>query len=85
MTDQPIVVSENGAGTQIMSGVRSLVTAGVSWAVGKGYFDAATGSQVVSALVIILPLVWSQVATHLKHQKLVTTAQYAPDYVAQVK
>lgn len=83
--DKPITVNASALPDQAMTAVRSLLLAGVSWAVGRGYLDAAAGSQLVAGLVVLLPMGWNLYVSTRKHTKALTMAEASPNYVAVVK
>ena len=89
MTDfQPaprIEVSASAMPSQVMSLVRDAVGLGTAWAIGAGYIDAATGTQIVGFAIIVGNVIWRQYVTKRTHTKLVTAADAAPASVAVVR
>lgn len=89
MTDytpgEPIEVTQSPIPSHIMSTVRDLIGYGTAWAVGKGYVDAVTGTQIGGVLTIIVVWAWRQYVTSRTHSKLVTAAHAAPNAIAVVK
>lgn len=81
----PMEVNASAVPTQIMSLVRDGLLGLSAWAVGKGYIDAATGTQIASVGLIIFTIIWRQYGVRKTHTKLVVAAAAAPNAVARVK
>jgi hypothetical protein len=79
------VVDSNSTAGQLMSLLRSLLLGAAAWAVGRGYIDEATGSSIVGVLLIVAPIVWSQLVTKSKHDQVKEIAAAAPNDIAVVK
>ncbi|MDP3853139.1 hypothetical protein [Phenylobacterium sp.] len=80
----PISVRESPAVDQIMAAVRQVLVALGGFAVGKGWVDESTASAVTGLVLVVGPIVWSQIAVRGRHAKLVVTAEAAPNAVATV-
>lgn len=80
-----IEVSASAMPSQIMSLLRDAVAIGTAWAMGKGYIDAYTGTQIGALVVLGANIAWRQYVTKRTHTKLVTAADAAPSSVAVVK
>lgn len=80
-----IEVSASAMPSQLMSLLRDAVGLGTAWAIGAGYIDAATGTQIVGFMVIVGNVIWRQYVTRRTHSKLVTAADAAPASVAVVR
>ncbi len=83
--ERPVMVNGSAFPDQVMTALRSLMGIGLGYAVGNGWIDQATGTQLVGALVVIVPFAWSMYVSTRKHSKLKAVAQVAPDSVAQIK
>lgn len=83
--EEPMTVNHSAMPAQLMSLLRDAIAIGTAWAIGKGYIDSVTGTQIAGVLVVLGNVAWRQLVTHRTHRKLVTAAEAAPAYVAVVK
>lgn len=74
----PIEVSESAIPSHVMSTIRDVIGMGTAWAIGKGYIDAVTGTQIGGIATLILVYIWRQYVTGRTHGKLVATAATSP-------
>lgn len=85
MADQtPIIVTDNTLEGQVGTLLRYLVAALGAFALGKDWIDDATLQALTGLVTIGLPIAWGIWKTYTGKQKLITTAQAAPESVAQV-
>lgn len=84
-TPEPIEVSESAVPSHVMSTVRDLLGYGTAWAIGQGWIDTETGTQVTGFAVIAFVYIWRQYVTSRTHSKLVTSAAAAPNDIARIK
>lgn len=82
--DAPIIVSDNTLEGQIGTLARYLVAAAGAFALGKGWIDDATLQALTALVTVAAPMAWGIYRTYTAKQKLIATAQFAPDDVAQV-
>lgn len=82
--ETPVVVKESAVPAQTLTAFRSLLLALGSYAVGRGWIDDGILQALVPVVLIVGPLLWSQLATRKKQAQLVTLAQRVPDSVAKV-
>ena len=82
--DAPIIVSDNTLEGQIGTLARYLVAAAGAFALGKGWIDDATLQALTALATVAAPMAWGIWKTYTAKQKLIATAQFAPDDVAQV-
>lgn len=80
----PIIVTDNSLEGQIGTLARYLVAAGGAFALGKGWIDDATLQALTALVTVAAPMAWGIWKTYTAKQKLIQTAQFAPDSVAQV-
>lgn len=81
----PIVVNASPVAGQLTTALRDLLkVVGVSLAA-KGLIDESWIEPAIGVVVVVGPVIWSQVSTYRRHVKLVTAAEAAPDSVARVK
>lgn len=88
MTDHthvPVEVPATATADQLQAAFRVLLTALGGFAVGRGWLTEELASALAGILLIVWPLVWSQLKARSSHAKLVTVANAAPDSVAVVK
>lgn len=84
-TPEPIRVSESAVPAQLMSFVRDAALMATAWAVGQGYIDTETGTQITGVVAAIAVIGWRQYVTRRNHKKLVVTAHASPNDIAVVK
>lgn len=82
--DAPIIVSDNTLEGQIATLLRYLVAAAGAFALGKGWIDDATLQALTGLVTIAVPMAYGIWVQYKNKQKLIATAQFAPDDVAQV-
>lgn len=80
----PIIVTDNTLEGQVSTLLGYLVATGGAFAIGKGWFDDATLKFLTALVTVALPMAWQIWKTYTAKQKLIQTAQFAPDSVAQV-
>lgn len=76
----PTPVNESAVPAQLMALVRDGLLAATAWAIGKGYIDQATGTQLVMFGAGLATIAWRQFVTHSAHKKLVAAASEAPSF-----
>lgn len=81
---EPIIVTDNTLEGQISTLLRYVVAAGGAFALGKGWIDDATLQALTALATVALPMAWGIFKTYQAKQRLIQTAQFAPDSVAQV-
>lgn len=81
----PIEINGSAIPSHIMSTLRQLIGYGVAWAVGKGYVDTFTGTQIGGAVLLGSVWLWREYITSRSHAKLVRVAEAAPNAIAVVK
>ncbi|MFN3473583.1 MAG: hypothetical protein ACK4ZW_06005 [Blastomonas sp.] len=84
MADNPIIVTDNTLEGQIGTLLRYLVTSLGGFALGKGWIDGEALQFFTGLMTVALPTAYGIWKTYTGKQKLIATAQSAPDYVAQV-
>lgn len=82
--DAPIIVTDNTLEGQIATLLRYLVAAAGAFALGKGWIDDATLQALTALVTIAGPMAYGIWKTYTAKAKLITTAQAAPESVAQV-
>ena len=82
--DAPIIVSDNSLEGQIGTLARYLIAAAGAFALGKGWIDDETLQALTALATVAAPMAWGIYRTYTAKQKLIATAQFAPDDVAQV-
>lgn len=80
----PIIVTDNTLEGQIGTLARYLVAAAGAFALGKGWIDDETLQALTALATVAAPMAWGIWKTYTAKQKLIATAQFAPDDVAQV-
>ena len=88
MTDHthvPVEVPASPAVDQLQSAFRAVLLALGGWAVGKGWLTEELATALATVILLIWPLIWSQLKARSAHAKLVTVAQAVSDDVAVVK
>lgn len=80
----PIIVTDNTLEGQISTLLRYLVAAGGAFALGKGWIDDVTLQALTALATVAVPMAWGIWKTYTAKQKLIATAQFAPDSIAQV-
>lgn len=80
----PIIVTDNTLEGQASTLLRYLLASGGAFALGKGWIDDATLQFLTALVTVALPMGWGIWRTYTAKQKLIQTAQFAPDSVAQV-
>lgn len=80
----PIIVTDNTLEGQIGTLARYLVAAAGSFAIGKGWIDDATLQALTALVTIAAPMAYGIWKTYTAKQKLIATAQFAPNDIAQV-
>lgn len=83
-TDTPIIVTDNTLEGQVATLLRYLVAAAGAFALGKGWIDDATLQALTALVTIAGPMAYGIWKTYTAKAKLITTAQAAPESVAQV-
>lgn len=81
----PIVVNGTTLPTVLAAGLRYLIATGGTFAVAKGWVDAESLPGIATVIVTIATVAYGLWRTHTKQAELITTAEAAPDRVAQVK
>lgn len=81
----PVEVPASPAADQLTSAFRAVLMALGGWAVGKGWLTEELATALATVILLVWPLVWSQLKARSTHAKLVTVASAAPDSVAVVK
>ncbi len=84
-TPAPIEIKESAIPSHLMSLLRDLLMGASAWAVGSGYIDQYTGTQLVSVGLVLGTVAWRQFVVARGHARTVTIANAAPDDVAVVK
>ena len=84
-TPDPIKVTESAMPAQLMSLVRDALLAATAWAVGKGYIDQATGTQLGIIGMGLATVARRQFVTHMAHKKTVMLAAAVPNSIAVVR
>lgn len=82
--DAPIIVSDNSLEGQIGTLARYLIAAAGAFALGKGWIDDATLQALTAVVTVAAPMAYGIWKTYTAKAKLIATAQFAPDDVAQV-
>jgi hypothetical protein len=80
----PIIVTDNTLEGQISTLARYLIAAAGSFALGKGWIDDATLQALTALVTIAAPMAYGIWKTYTAKQQLITTAEAAPNTVAQV-
>lgn len=80
----PIIVTDNSLEGQIGTLLRYLVAAGGAFALGKGWIDDATLQALTALVTVAVPMAWGIWRTYTAKQKLIQTAQFVPNDIAQV-
>lgn len=80
----PIIVTDNTLEGQIATLLRYLLAAAGSFALGRGWIDSEALQALTGLLTVAAPIAWGIWKTYTAKQKLITTAAFAPDSVAQV-
>jgi len=84
-SDQPIQVNQSAIPEQAGAVIRTLLVAVGGYMAGKGWIDSNIAAALVPAVMVLGPMLWSQLRVLKTHGQRVTLANYAPDSVAQVK
>ncbi len=79
-----IYVDENAFPSQAMTALRDLLKVIGAGLVAKGMLGSDYVEPLIGAIMVFGPMAWSQYVTRRNHRKLVTTADAAPDKVAEV-
>lgn len=80
----PIAVNESAAPAQAMSALRDLLKVAGAALVTKGMISQEWVEPIIGAILVIGPIVWTQLVTIWKHRQLVITADAAPARVSVV-
>lgn len=81
----PIVVNPNPVPAQVWIAVRDVLKIGGGLLVARGVVSDAELETILGALLIIGPVVWSQIRARRDREKLTVVAEAAPNSVAVVK
>jgi len=80
----PIIVTDNTLEGQIATLLRYLLASAGSFALGRGWIDDQALQALTGLVTIAAPIAWGVWKTYTAKQQLITTAQAAPESVAQV-
>lgn len=80
----PIIVTDNSLEGQVATLLRYLLAAAGSFALGRGWIDSEALQALTGLLTVAAPMAYGIWVQHKNKQKLIQTAAYAPDSVAQV-
>lgn len=83
-TETPIIVTDSTLEGQVATLLRYLLAAAGSFALGRGWIDSEALQALTGLVTVAAPIAWGIYRTYTAKQKLITTAAYAPDSVAQV-
>jgi hypothetical protein len=80
----PLIVTDSTLEGQIGTLARYLVAAAGAFAIGKGWIDDATLQALTALATVAAPMAYGIWKTYQAKQRLIQTAKFAPDSVAQV-
>ncbi len=81
---QPIEVSNQTATPPIFAALRYALTAVGAWLIGKGYISDDTLEMLTALVTVVAPTVYGVWLSYRNKQKLIATAEAAPNSVAKV-
>lgn len=81
---QPIVVSDQTATPPIFAALRYALTAVGAWLIGKGYITDQTLEMLTALVTVVAPTLYGIWLSYRNKQKLIATADAAPNSVAKV-
>lgn len=79
-----IQIPESSSGAQISSAVRDVLKIAGGILATRGYLEASQVDVLAGAVIVLAPVIWSQISVWLKHAKMVKMADHADDDVAVV-
>jgi hypothetical protein len=85
MADAPIVVPASATQDQVWTAIRDLLKIAGSALVMRGYLQDSWVEPGVGALLILGPVIWSQLKTRSNHAKLWLLARFTPDAIGQAE
>lgn len=81
---EPILVSDQTTTPPVFAALRYALTAVGGWLIGKGYITDDTLEMLMALVTVVAPTVYGVWLSFRNKQKLITTADAAPNSVAKV-
>lgn len=84
-TETPIVVNPNPVPSQVWIAIRDVLKIGGGLLVARGLVSDGQLETLLGAVLVLGPVIWSQIRARADRAKLTVLAEAAPNTVGQVK